>query len=415
MATKKMATEDHVSATYGPDAAAMKAAFSLPRTNTAVLFGTSLENQGNGGPDTLDPVDSTAVNGRGWFTWANAYMGQRFKLLANAGIGGNTSAQMLARIQTDVIAHNPDWVFIGGPANDPSSDIPAATTIANYTAILDALAGRQIVMLNHPPRVETNTTARRADVATINEWIRLLPQTRKNVIVVDVWRLLADPATGAPATGMANDGTHYTEAGAQRVGARVAAVVGPLSIPRPRRVLGVLDPRNAIGNPAFTGGTGWSNLGTSGATISYAADPDTWATKAVIDITGVTDEAERGIRYLENISSGRFAPGDVIQATARFNWTGLVPITTSRFCHPFLRVMLRKVDGTYARQDILGFFIPSAMYAIPVGVPAAGDMVVATFRFTMPTGVDRLYVDLGWQGAASMHLEVSDLAVSKLA
>lgn len=387
--------------------------YDKPFRNTAILFGTSLENQGNGGPDTLDPADATAVNSRGWFTWANGYLGQRFKLIRNAGIGGNTSTQMLARIQADVIAYDPEWVFIGGPANDPSTDFTAATTIANYTAILDALAGRRIVMLNHPPRIEINTAARRKSVSQINEWIRLLPETRKNVIVVDVWRVLADPATGSPATGMAVDGTHYTTAGAQRVGAAVAAVIAPLSTPRPRRVLGALDPRNCIGNPSFTGGTGWASLGTSGATITYEAIPDTWSTKAVIELAGVADGAERGIRYLENISSARFAPGDVIQVTARFVWSNLVPLAINGFCNPFLRAMLRKVDGTYARQDILGFFVPSPVWAVPVGVPSSGDMVVATFRFTMPSGVDRLYIDLGWQGAASGRVEVSDLAVAK--
>jgi len=39
----------------------------------------------------------------------------------NEGLNGNTTAQMLARFQTDVVVKNPQYVVIMGGANDPSS------------------------------------------------------------------------------------------------------------------------------------------------------------------------------------------------------------------------------------------------------------------------------------------------------
>jgi len=46
---------------------------------------------------------------RGWWTWANAYMGGRMHLLNNAGIGGDTIEGCLARLDRDVIAYGPQW------------------------------------------------------------------------------------------------------------------------------------------------------------------------------------------------------------------------------------------------------------------------------------------------------------------
>jgi lysophospholipase L1-like esterase len=49
----------------------------------------------------------------------------------NEGVNGDTTAQMLARFQTDVVANNPQYVVIMGGANDPS----AATTESNIDAM----------------------------------------------------------------------------------------------------------------------------------------------------------------------------------------------------------------------------------------------------------------------------------------
>jgi hypothetical protein len=39
-------------------------------------------------------------------------------IIHNAGVGGHKTAQMLARIDTDVAPYESDWVIMTGTAND---------------------------------------------------------------------------------------------------------------------------------------------------------------------------------------------------------------------------------------------------------------------------------------------------------
>lgn len=70
--------------------------------------------------DELPPLGTSVVvdrhENRGWTTFlANrihlAYPERRIRYL-NAGIGGHSSRQMLARFETDVLAHHPHWLLL---------------------------------------------------------------------------------------------------------------------------------------------------------------------------------------------------------------------------------------------------------------------------------------------------------------
>lgn len=384
--------------------------------NTAVLFGTSLEAQGDSGADSLNPSNQNgAVNGRGWLNWAKAFLGQKVDLVANSGVSGNTSTQMLARVVTDVLSYNPGIVFIGGPVNDAPSSISSSTTISNLTSIYTALAGRLIVQLNLAPRDTYNTTQMRQDVSDVNEWLRNVHTLFPNVIVIDIWRLLAVPATGVPATNMSVDGTHYTESAALKVGKAVADRITALIPERPKRTLGLLDPRNVIGNPDFTAGTGWTTLVAGSTTITYPADDETFGSQANIVVAGNTDNAERGVRYVEPITNNRYAVGDIIQVSARIRWSGLNPyVAAPYFSHPHLRMRMRLADTSYA-VDTYGMFVPSGAYATVSNMPSSGDVIIKTPRFTVPTNTANIYIDAGWMGILDGTIKVSELAVARLA
>lgn len=388
------------------------------QTNTAIILGDSLSQQNGAGPSSLDPATgtSTALSGRGWWNWCNAFLGQRFNLVRNAGVGGNTTAQMLARINADVLAYASDWVMVEAGANDVANDVATATIQANLTAILDAIEddGRRVVLMTLPPSSNYSTTARRTVLSQVNAWIRTLPLTRRNLVVVDVWRVLADPATGNPATGMAVDAVHWTEMGALRVGKAVANALDPLVPKRPARTLGLLDANNIIGNPHFGTGTDWSVLG-AGVTAAYQTAEDRWASKAVLTLTGITDITERGIQYVEPLSAGRYAAGDIIQASARFKWSGATAVTAAAGTfRPWLRLYARNVDNSFEPYAAQAFLTASAEQVQPVGNDiAAGELVAITHRKTLPATVNNLYVGVGWQGMAAGTVEVSDLSVWK--
>lgn len=105
--------------------------------------------------DTLatDAASSTfSTASRGYWTWANAYLAQRFKTVYNAGIGGNTTTQMLAHVNADVLSRPSYWVIFEPGQNDMTNDFAVATTIANITAIVNAprVARRKVSI--QPPR-----------------------------------------------------------------------------------------------------------------------------------------------------------------------------------------------------------------------------------------------------------------------
>jgi lysophospholipase L1-like esterase len=66
--------------------------------------------------------------------------------MINKGIGGNTSTDLLARFDEDVLPHNPSFVWIMSGTNDYWQDVTAET----YKANIDTLAGK-IKALNAVP------------------------------------------------------------------------------------------------------------------------------------------------------------------------------------------------------------------------------------------------------------------------
>jgi lysophospholipase L1-like esterase len=398
---------------------ALDARYRAIKRQSVILFGTSLEAQNGTGSNTLDqPASNTpgAVCGRGWFNWAEHFSGLRFNLIRNAGVSGNTSAQMLARLQTDVLADDSDWVWIGGPVNDISGDVASSTTIANLTSILTAIlaAGRRVVLLTCAPSTSYSTSGRKQALSDVNRWIRSLPGTTRGVVVVDAQRVLVDPATGYPATGMAADGiVHYSDAGATRVGKAVAdalsTIVPPVSIPS----VTIADPRCIISNPHFgTNGSGWSILD-SGVTAAYAAADNTWANKVTLTLSGITTVISPGVQYVENISGGRFASGDVVQGVARFKWSNLVPLSIAAGCRPSVRIMPRKVDNSFG-ETAFNLATASSDVVVPVGFPSSGECVAITTKVTLPANTDRVYAAVMWTGAASGTVEVSDVSFYKV-
>ena len=86
----------------------------------------------------------------------------------NAGIGGNNSRQMLARFETDILAHNPDWLLLSAGVvevrrtyqPDRASDrVPLDEYLANLSAMTtQALDSNiQVILLEPTPHLRPVT------------------------------------------------------------------------------------------------------------------------------------------------------------------------------------------------------------------------------------------------------------------
>lgn len=164
----------------------------------------------------------------------------------NAGVGGNTTAQMLTRLDADVLSHRPidhetavwpgsssavssAWlVLIMGGTNDVNGGISPSITMANLKAIIDRLrgAGAQIVLLTIPP-MDATLKPWRAKVPATNAAIRVLA-AKRGVPLVDIYPALANPDGTCMAGMFDSDGVHPDQAGhdviAQLVRSRLAAM-----------------------------------------------------------------------------------------------------------------------------------------------------------------------------------------------
>jgi lysophospholipase L1-like esterase len=142
-------------------------------------------------------------------------------LVNNAGVPGNTTAQMRARLNTDVYPYNPDVLFVLGGTNDLGLRINQSAIIANLRAILvDARAHKiMVILLVLPP--ESSAMAR--EIGSLNTAIVNLARAQR-VTYVDIHAPLAN-ANGAYFPKYTSDGLHLSSLGAQVVANTVRARV----------------------------------------------------------------------------------------------------------------------------------------------------------------------------------------------
>lgn len=185
----------------------------VPRrgTPTVVCLGDSLTG-GSTTPGVNYPTLLSAVSGRAFS-------------IVNKGVGGNTTTQMLARVQADVIDLAPSvCVFLGG-TNDFGA-ISMATTQANIAAIASAVtaAGIDFVICTTPPRNQHTGATGASSVRDLNMWIKMWGAAN-GYRVVDLHRWLVNPRTGEYAAGMNADTVHPSYAAIMLMAEQVAAAL----------------------------------------------------------------------------------------------------------------------------------------------------------------------------------------------
>ncbi len=133
--------------TLAASACSQQSKAHLPTNSTVVALGDSL-TFGYGATAT-NAYPTVLANMTSW-------------QVINAGVNGNTSADVLARVD-QVVAQNPDLVLLGVGGNDVLRKIDSATTIANITATIDQLqANRILVVLIAEPHFSVSALFGRA-------------------------------------------------------------------------------------------------------------------------------------------------------------------------------------------------------------------------------------------------------------
>ena len=101
--------------------------------------------------------------------------------MIGAGVGGNTSANMLARMDADVIANHPDWMILSCGVNDVWSDLPLEKYKQNMTQIVDKAqaANIKVVILTATVVGEDPATPKNQEMLPYNEFLHQLASQKK--------------------------------------------------------------------------------------------------------------------------------------------------------------------------------------------------------------------------------------------
>lgn len=220
----------------------------------------------------------TTHNQTGSGVWAAALSGGSLRVNFVSSVGGENSAEGLARLKADALSKNGDFVVLYGPLNDLSTtkNLPPEQTLLNTTKSWEQVleSGKTPVQLLIPPidvvgGSLTTFAARVGEIPTINEKIIEIARRYPRVRIAYNYTALLDPATGLPRAGYMVDGLHTSALGAHAEALSILAAVqdmlpqrenyGLVSDAADSRVV-TPSSQQLITNPLFAGNTGTKTL-----------------------------------------------------------------------------------------------------------------------------------------------------------
>ena len=163
---------------------------------------------------------------RGWVNILESRVRKEVDEVAfiHAGIGGNTSVDMLKRINADVIRRKPTWVFFSCGVNDspnPAADnpgVPLDKYVKNVSTIFDKLdkTGAKIVVLSQTPVMEDDPNyGANINLVSYNAELKRMALERKYIYLdpgAAIRKAIAEKKDSKKRT-LTWDGTHLNDRG----------------------------------------------------------------------------------------------------------------------------------------------------------------------------------------------------------
>lgn len=384
-----------------------------------------------GSTSTADLVmDLERLSTLGIVTWANLFSGQRLNVIYNGGQGGDTTANMLLRLQSEILPLKPQACIILGGVNDTSSTANTAAIISGNLISMASLCvqyGVIPILLTIFPVASglASASTRQAVINQTNNLLKNYAGKNNNVLLIDTATSVMNPATGFMlASCVSSDGgnIHLGKTGARVAGQMIADVVG-------RNRYGYLLTASALDNfnanstnyniidnaPwVATGGVvgagcsgtaaqGFNVLRTAGAGTAVASAParnmvddgDTigFNQRLVITSGGATDVFDIRVNQGTDASTAtRFVTGATYELrmairVQNLQGSGLANITPS-----FSLNMTDSITG-FAYTTLLNAWVNTETASLdqtyPIGYCTTADhtIVVRSLPFTIPTAV----------------------------
>lgn len=188
--------------------------------------------------DSITAACSSAASGtesNGYLCHALAMSGQAyvFKHEYNFGQGGQTSADVLLRINAPALSYPDTFILAIGTNDRGSANLTAEQTIRNITKIIRQLrsAGKVVIVCTPNPRGESTYPSNRlsgqqlANHLQVRRWILQLKEA--NVYPVDTWKYLVNPTSSTADAKLTytSDGLHNLQLGAFYQGKAISEVL----------------------------------------------------------------------------------------------------------------------------------------------------------------------------------------------
>lgn len=238
---------------------------------------------------TIDAVQGIA----GCLTEFLATLGQPWTEVVNLCVPGFYTAETLALVSSLDLTQFSHAYDVDG-INDMANGVDPAVSLANKIAKLDLLAAAGVTSIVHDEHPQgTMDATKQTWLRTYNTGLRAYAASKGSCILVPVYGIVNDPATDTGSSADLSDGTHWTAAGAEKMGRAAAAVAAPFIKASPQLVLPV-STSNYItnGNMAGTSGThttavsGLANVQITGTAGQFSCNAAALAVNLPVTISG---------------------------------------------------------------------------------------------------------------------------------
>jgi lysophospholipase L1-like esterase len=335
------------------------------------IFGTGLYSRGRS-----DPLN-----------WAHILTDGRIVYGGNLGVGGNTSAQILARVPS-AIALKPDWVILETGTNDALQGIAYATFKANVIATVTLLkaAGIKVALTTIVP--STDAVAKQY-IPRFNAFLTYYAYAN-DLPLIDWYNKLANPAgTGGALPAYSVDGTHVNAAGGRVIG---QAIVDSLA-----NLIGNWKPYLAITQ------TNSNNIFSNGLNVDTNSDglADTWVKAGTGVATIVTDTAIVGnwqklavtdgtVSKLSLLTTTGFIVGDRMAFSCRMKSDTVSPSKVNlyiEFAGPFTSYyFLRDFDVVLESHiSYMEFDVPAGTTGMRINIASSAGGTNASIQIAQQT------------------------------
>lgn len=386
------------------------------------------------GKTAIRATRSTRLPDNGYFNWFQTFSGNRARLLSNAGMGGQRTDEILARLDDSVFGvtgYKPQYCVILCGINDVFASVATDTIKANLQAIWAKLLGNGITVVAGTilPLGSSHGSFSAANIQkilAINAFIRKTATSRRGMILWDSAADIVDYTQTdgrADSTKLKTDYIHPNAKGARAMGLSLYNLLSSRLPAQSTLVSSAadsydIDATNSqlLANPLLTGSGGTAGTGASGTIaasweVGRAAGSGATTTCSVVardagthgDAIGnvqravIASAVASDVVQIRNATSihGRVAAGDTVYAECHLRAVSMSNVSYVKFfilanVSANLHYSETMLDSAgYENSDFSGT-LRTPDFKIPAGITALRAYVYVRFA-----GAGGATIDLG--------------------